>query len=227
MVYGLTEIEVGAWIEPRGSGPSADNGLEARHSGGPSTTTLTRAEARLRETMIDEGIYLFFDNEISAGGKCCFPFEVIVRSDKYAQFDKIAQCFKMSFSELERAAREEGEDRSELSPLTRRRFAECYRKTKTILFVPIKSFLELALGLSADLVDVLRETMFRNRLLFGVETFDGSCFWTGSSIRRWFNDRFPREPKKIRYARPPSVLDLLYEFLEETPYSYDTRIALR
>ena len=179
--------------------------------------------------MVDEGIYLFLDKEIPAEGKCFFPFEVIAPSDKFSQFDKLLQWFKLNFCEVERAAREGDEDRPELSPLTKRQFDECSKKIKTILFVPIKSFLEFdfVLSGSVELVDNFRETGFDNGLLFGVEIFDANCFWTGGSIRRWFNARFPLKPKKIKYAKLPSVLDLLYEFLEETPYSQDNRLALK
>jgi hypothetical protein len=177
--------------------------------------------------MVDEGIYLFFEKEISAEGECV-PFWVIAPSDKFSQFDKLSQWFKMNFSEIECAAPEVDEDRPALRPLTRRQFAKCATKIKTILFVPAGSFLDLEFALteSVELVDAFRTPAFDNGLLFGVETFDANCFWTGSSIRRWFNTRFPLKPKAIKYAKPPSVLDLLYEFLEEIPNSQDNRLAL-
>jgi hypothetical protein len=56
---------------------------------------------------------------------------------------------------------------------------------------------------------------------------DASFFWTGASIRRWFKARFPLKPKERKYAKPPSFLDLLYEFLENVPHSQDKLLILK
>jgi hypothetical protein len=63
--------------------------------------------------------------------------------------------------------------------------------------------------------------------MFVAEIWDASLFWTGASIQRWFKSRFPLNPKATKYGKPPSVLDLLYEFLESISHSQDNLIMLK
>jgi hypothetical protein len=178
----------------------------------------------------DEGIYLFFDNEISepngetsAGETRCFPFYVIELDNK-----KLARL-KSDFAQSEPDERERDEWQPELVPLKTRQFAKCAGKIRTLLFVPVKALFLLKDALSGEreMIDIFRETLFDNGLLFAAEMWDVKSFWTGDSMRRWFRIHFPLEPKQKRYAKPPTVLDLLYEFLETSSGSQDDRLALK
>ena len=173
--------------------------------------------------MLDEGIYLFFDNEISAQGDCSLPFGVINFSKKLLR-DITTEFTGSEADPIEN----EGQD-GELKPLSERKFDEHCRKTQTVLFVCIKSLtdLEFALVESDQLVDWFRSTISNKGFLFGVEVWDASFFWTAASIRRWFKTRFPLELKRTRYAKPPSVLDLLYEFLESVSHSQENLFTLK
>jgi len=171
--------------------------------------------------MLEEAIYLFLDHEFSAHEECCV--EVIDPSSKFLQ------DIENYFVRFVLDASESDEIGAELKPLSKRKLMQNIKKTKTILLVNEKTLLELefALRASGELVDHFREVFCDSGLLFLVENWDAGYFWTGASIRRWFTARFPREPKKIRYAKPPSILDLLYEFLESTPQSPDRLLALK
>src|SRR5262249_15446861 len=88
--------------------------------------------------------------------------------------------------------------------------------------------LELALPEDAEMIDITRDIISREGLLFVAEMIgDVNLFWTGASIRRWFKARFPVKPRQPRYAKPPTVIDLLYEFLESIPHSRDNLLILR
>jgi hypothetical protein len=169
--------------------------------------------------MIDEGIYLFFDNEIERTP----PFAAMNFSEKFRQDIKIRYMrFDFDPSYIE-------EDKAELKPLIEQNFNKYCRKTKSVIFACINSLreLEFALAECAELTDKTREIISNKGLLFAAEIWDESYFWTGASIRRWFQVRFPLQPKEIKYAKPPSILDLLYEFLESVPNSQDNRLILK
>jgi hypothetical protein len=169
--------------------------------------------------MIDEGIYLFFDNEIErAPPFAAMNFSEIFREDIKRRFMR----FDFEPSDIE-------EDQAELKPLSEQDFNKYCRMTRTVIFVCIKSLreLEFALAECAELTDKSRAIISNKGLLFAAEIWDASCFWTGASIRRWFKARFPLKPKEVKYSKPPSVLDLLYEFLESVPHSQDNRLILK
>ena len=173
--------------------------------------------------MLEEAIYLFLDHEFSADGECACCFGAIDLSSKFLQ------DIENHFGQFEFDASASDEIDAELKPLSRRKLVQNMKQTKTVLLVNEKTLLELEFSLreSGELVDKFREVFCHEGLLFLVENWDASQFWTGASIKRWFSARFPREPKKIRYAKPPSILDLLYEFLESTPQSPDRLLALK
>jgi hypothetical protein len=173
--------------------------------------------------MLEEAIYLFLDHEFSAQEKCACCFGVIDPSSKFLQ------DIENHFVRFEFDASQSDETGVELKPLSRRKLVQNLKKTKTVLLANEKTLLELEFALreSDELVGKFREVFCNEGLLFLVENWDASYFWTGASIRRWFNARFPRVPKKVRYAKPPSVLDLLYEFLESVPQSPDRLLTLK
>jgi len=173
--------------------------------------------------MLEEAIYLFLDHEFSADGECACCFAVIDRSGKFLQ------DIESHFSRFEFDASESDEIDTELKPLSRRKLVQNVKKTKTVLLANEKSLLDLEFALreSGELVEQFREVFCHRGLLFLVENWDASQFWTGASIKRWFSARFPRETKKARYAKPPSILDLLYEFLESLPQSPDRLVTLK
>lgn len=172
--------------------------------------------------MLEEAIYLFLDSEFSAREECACCFGVIDPSSKFLQ------DIENHFVRFEFDASENNEIGAELKPLSRRKLVQNIKKTKTVLLANERSLLELEFALrDSDEVDKFREVFCNKGLLFLVENWDASYFWTGASIRRWFNARFPREPKKARYAKPPSILDLLYEFLESVPQSPDRLVTLK
>jgi len=172
--------------------------------------------------MVEEAIYLFLDNEFSIHEECCFA--VIDPSSKFLR------DIENHFVRFEFDGSGGDETGAELKPLSRRKLLQGIKKTKTILRADERTLLELEFALREfdELVDQYREVFCNKGLLFLVESWHASWFWTGASIGRWFNARFPREPKqKVRYAKPPSILDLLYEFLESIPQSPDRLLALK
>jgi|SRR5262245_623176 len=173
--------------------------------------------------MLEEAIYLFLDHESSAREESACCFAVIDPSSKFLQ------DIENHFVRFEFDASESDEIGAVLKPLSRRKLVRSIKKTKTVLLANERSLLELEFALreSNELVDKVREIFCDRGLLFLVENWDASYFWTGASVRRWFDARFPREPKKARYAKPPSILDLLYEFLESVPQSPDRLVTLK
>jgi hypothetical protein len=173
--------------------------------------------------MLEEALYLFLDHGFSAHAESAACFEVIDPSSKFRQ------DIENHFARFEFDASESDETGAELKPLSRRKFLQNTKKTKTVLLTDQRSLLELEFSLreSGELIDQFREVFCNEGLLFLVENWDASYFWTGASTRRWFNARFPREAKKARYAKPPSILDLLYEFLESIPQSPDRLLTLK
>jgi hypothetical protein len=173
--------------------------------------------------MLEEAIYLFLDSGFSADAECASCFAVIDPSSKFLR------DIENHFVRFEFDAIESDEIGAELKPLSRRKLAQDMKKTKTVLLADEKSLLKLEFALreSGELIDQFREVFCNEGLLFLVENWDASWFWTGASIRQWFNARFPREAKKTRYAKPPSILDLLYEYLESAPQSPDRLLALK
>lgn len=171
--------------------------------------------------MIQEGIYLFFESEITDKDD---PFHCADLSDRFLR--EIKRIFMMdAFDQAE-----VDELAAELRPLNERKFNQCCKQIKAVSFIPIRSFFELesALGQSPEIADDLRDAIFNNGLLFALENWDVSCFWTGGSVKRWFKARFPaKPPEKIKYAKPPTVLDLLYEFLESVSRCHDNLLALK
>jgi hypothetical protein len=191
---------------------------------GQSTGGRCRASVFLLEgTMIDEGIYLFFDNETAAQGEFPAPLETIDLSNVFVQDLKNKyMLYGSTFSENDRQD-------SELRPLSERKFTEYCGKTRLVLFTCIKSItdLELALLECDEMVGRFREIFSKQSLLFVAENWDATFFWTAASIRRWFRTRFPAKPKEVKYAKPPTVTDLLYEFLESVPRSRDNLLTLK
>jgi len=172
--------------------------------------------------MLEEAIYLFLDHEFSAREECACCFGVIDPSSKFLQ------DIENHFARFEFDASESDEIGAVLKPLSRRKLVQNIKKTKTVLLANEKSLLELEFALrESGEVEKFREVFCNKGLLFLVENWDASYFWTGASIGRWFDARFPREPKKARYAKPPSILDLLYEFLESIPQSPDRLVTLK
>jgi len=173
--------------------------------------------------MLEEAIYLFLDSEFSAHEECACCFGVIDPSSKFLQ------DIENHFVRFEFDTGESDEIGAELKPLSKRKLVQSLKKTKTVLLANEKSLLELEFSLREfdELVGKFREVFCNKGLLFLVENWDASYFWTGASIRRWFDARFPREPQKVRYAKPPSILDLLYEFLESVPQSSDRLLTLK
>ena len=171
--------------------------------------------------MLEEAIYLFLDNEFSIQEECCLA--VIDRSSKFLQ------DIEDHFVRFEFDGSGGDETDVELKPLSRRKLLQDIKNTKMVLLANERTLLKLEFALreSDDQVEMFREVFCNKGLLFLVENWDASWFWTGSSVGRWFNARFPREPKEVRYAKPPSVLDLLYEFLESIPESPDRLVTLR
>lgn len=172
--------------------------------------------------MLDEGIYWFFDKEILAQGDFLPPFSVIDLSNNFQQ-DIKNHYMKFAFDSGDK------ERHDQLKAVSERKFIEYCRRTRTVLFVCAKSLVELELTLaeSTMMVERFREIISTDGFMFGAEIWDASFFWTGVSIRRWFRSRFPVTPKALKYAKPPSVLDLLYEFLESVSHSQDNLIALK
>jgi len=172
--------------------------------------------------MIDEGMYLFLDNEISAPGEFLPTFAVIEFSHSFHQ------DIRNHYMRFESDSNDKDQG-AELKAVNAHRFIEYCRRTKTVLFVCTKSLLELefALAESAKTVDRFREITSKNGLMFVAQIWDASFFWTGASVQRWFRSRFPLKPKATKYAKPPSVLDLLYEFLESISHSHDNLITLK
>lgn len=171
--------------------------------------------------MIDEGVYLFFDNEKAA--QVSAPFAVIDLSNRFVR------DFKNQYARCGVHSLDNGEQESELKQLSEHKFIEYCGKAKLVLFTCIRSLIDLELGLaeSVEMVDRVREIISKDGLLFVAEVWDSTFFWTGASIRRWFETRFPLNPKKVKYAKPPTVIDLLYEFLESVPNSRDNRLTLK
>jgi hypothetical protein len=172
--------------------------------------------------MLEEAIYLFLDHEFSAREECACCFGVIDPSSKFLQ------DIENHFVRFEFDASESDEIGAVLKPLSRRKLVQNIKKTKTVLLANEKSLRELEFAVrESSEVEKFRDAFCNKGLLFLVENWDASYFWTGASVRRWFNERFPREPKKARYAKPPSILDLLYEFLESIPQSPDKLVTLK
>jgi hypothetical protein len=173
---------------------------------------------------MEEGIYLFFDNEITEE-ESSIPFEVI----DLPSFEKE---FKNEYTRFKNEHANYGVDEqdADLRPLSERKFIEYCDKAKSVLFIYIRSLTELELVLpeDAEMTDITRDIISREGLLFVAEMIgDVNFFWTGASIRRWFRTRFPVKPKEPRYAKPPTVIDLLYEFLESVANSRDNLLALK
>ena len=173
--------------------------------------------------MIDEGIYFFFDKEIATQQAFSPYFGVVKFSNEFLQ------DIKTHFMRFEVDAGGDEGQRAELRAVGNRKFLEYCGRTRTVLFVCTKSLIELEFALreSAKSVDRFRDIISDNGFMFGAEIWDACFFWTGASIRRWFKSRFPLKPKVKRYAKPPSVLDLLYEFLESVSHSQDNLIILK
>jgi hypothetical protein len=169
---------------------------------------------------VDEGIYLFFDNEMAAQGT--FFLEEIFLSDKFAQE------FRKQYMRCGEADALD-EQAPELRPLGERKFMEYCGKSKLALFTCTRTLLDLELGLAGDeeLVDGFRGIISKESFLFVAEIWDANYFWTGTSIKRWFRARFPLKPKQVKYAKPATVMDLLYEFLESVPGSGDNLLTLK
>lgn len=172
--------------------------------------------------MIDEGIYLFFAKEFPAQSEFLANFAITNISNNFRQ------DIKNHFMRFEFDSSDKNQH-AELKAVSERQFGEYCRRTRTVLFVCTKSLseLEFALAESVKAADRFREILSDNGFMFVAEIWDASFFWTGASIQRWFRSRFPLRPKTIKYARPPSVLDLLYEFLESVSHSQDNRITLK
>ena len=171
--------------------------------------------------MLDEGLYLFFASEIADQGEFSYPFYTI----EYSR--RLVQEVENEFAGSRHGG--ESEQDEDLKRLGRGQFKQCCGNIKTIGFAPVRTFfdLESALADDAQLTDGFREAVTNKGLLFAFENGDAIYFWSGASIKRWFEVRFPREAKKIRYAKPASVLDLLYEFLESVARSPDNFVALK
>jgi len=174
---------------------------------------------------MEEGIYLFFDNEITEEEASSIPFEVI-------DLPRFEEEFKNEYTRFknEQANCDVDKQHAELRPLSERKFIEHCDKAKSALFIYIRSLseLELVLPEDAETVDITRDIISREGLLFVAEMIgDVNCFWTGASIRRWFKARFPIKPKQPSYAKPATVIDLLYEFLESVSHSRDNLLTLR
>src|SRR5215510_2824514 len=171
--------------------------------------------------MLEEAIYLFLDNEFRIHDESCFA--VIDPSSRFLQ------DIESHFVQFEFEGGRRDETDTELKPLSRRKLLQSIKKTKTVLLANERILSEVEFGLREfdELVDQYREVFCNKGLLFLVENWDSSWFWTGASIGRWFNARFPLEPKIVRYAKPPSILDLLYEFLESIPQSPDRLLSLK
>lgn len=169
--------------------------------------------------MLEEGIYLFFDNDVPVRAD-----HVTSAVDPGAPFmQTLKSRFARDFDP------EPVEDPDGLKPLGRRAFERHCARTRAVRFVCIRSFLELGMALSesAEAADRFRDVIANDGFMFGAEVFDASRFWTGASIRRWFRSHFPPEPKAKRCARPASVLDLLNEFLEGARYRPDDLVAVK
>jgi hypothetical protein len=173
--------------------------------------------------MIDEGIYLFFNNDIPSQGEWSTAFSVINLSTQFRQ------DINNNFMTFESDWRDDEEHHAELKPVSERQFIEYCRRIRIVLFVCTKSLVEFefALAESPEMVDRFRKIISSNGFMFGAEIWDAGFFWTGASIRRWFKSRFPLKPKRKRYAKPPSVLDLLYEFIESISHSQDNLITMK
>jgi hypothetical protein len=172
--------------------------------------------------MIDEGFYLFFDKEIPAQRELLPAFVVINVSNSFRQ------DIKNYYMRFEFDSSDKGQHAG-LKAVGERKFLEYCRRTRTVLFVCTKSLVELefALAESVKAVDRFREIISNDGFMFVAEIWDASFFWTGASIQRWFRSRFPLKPKAPKYANPPSVLDLLYEFLESVSHSQDNLLTLK
>jgi hypothetical protein len=168
--------------------------------------------------MVDEGIYLFFDDEMAAREDFPTPLVDIHLSNKFLrEFNKqYMGCGEVSLDD-------------ELRPLSERKFIEYCGKAKLVLFTCTRTLTELKFSLAGrgELVEELREIISRESLLFVAEIWDANCFWTGASVKRWFGARFPLKPKEVKYAKPATVMDLLYEFLESVPDSGDNLLTLK
>src|SRR3974377_655355 len=130
--------------------------------------------------MIDEGIYLFFDKEISAQGEFVPTFGVVEFSNSFRQdIRNHYMRFELDSSDKEQDA--------ELKAVSARKFIEYCRRTRTVLVVCTRSLVELefALAESAKTVDRFREMISTNGFMFVAQIWDASFFWTGASIQRW------------------------------------------
>jgi len=169
--------------------------------------------------MLDEGIYLFFDND-------CVPAHEDGLASAVAVTVEFMRDMKSHFMRGETNA---SEGDKPLKPLGERAFRRHCRTTRAVRYVCVNSFLALELGLSesVEAADCFRDIVSINGFMFGAEVWDATCFWTGASIRRWFKSRFPAAPETKRHARTPSVLDLLYEFLEDIQCRPDDLVVLK
>src|SRR5262245_18546349 len=131
--------------------------------------------------MLEEAIYLFLDNEFSIHEECCFA--VVDPSSRFLQ------DIESHFVRFEFDGSRGDETDTELKPLSRRKLLQSIKKTKMILLANerILSEVEFALREFDELVDQYREVFSNKGLLFLVENWDASWFWTGASIGRWFN----------------------------------------
>jgi hypothetical protein len=80
--------------------------------------------------MIDQGIYLFFDNEMAAQGEFSAPLAVVHLSDKFVREFKNLYMSCGSFDSLD-----DDEQISELRLLSERKFFEYCERAKLVLRV--------------------------------------------------------------------------------------------
>jgi hypothetical protein len=101
-------------------------------------------------------------------------------------------------------------------------------KTRLVLFTCIKSMtdLELVLLECDEMVGRFRE-IFSKQVYCSWPRIGMQLFWTAASIRRWFRTRVRPKPKEVKYAKRPTVTDLLYEFLESVPRCRDNLLTLK
>lgn len=162
---------------------------------------------------VDEGVYLFFDNEMAAQGEFAADLAVDL---------SIVLDFESGYTNLG------VHSHAELKPLSERKFIEFCGKAKSVLYTYVRSLIDLELDLDdAEIVDRFREIICNEGLLFVAEIGDANFFWTGASVKRWFKARLPLKPKEMTYAKPPTVIDLLYEFLESVSHSRDNLLTLK
>src|SRR3974390_1070638 len=108
--------------------------------------------------MIDEGIYLFFANELSTPQDVLNPFSVVNFSKEFLE------DIRTHFMRFDLDASDDDEPHAELKAVTKQKFNEYCGRTRTVLFVCTKSLIEFEFALreSAKAVDVFRDTISNN-----------------------------------------------------------------